>query len=184
MTELGVLLEPAPVIGVTVEVPAPIVLVTGQPATLDVELVAQAEIALQVVPQPELAVVLESAQGPAGPPGAGLETLTAAVPLNAYKLVTTDAAGAAIYADAADADHADQVVGIAINSALSGSPVTVRAMGFIDNPGWSWTPGAPLFVGLDGDITSAQVGAFSQGVGYAATPTRMFIRLDRAILRG
>ena len=111
----------------------------------------------------------------------GALSLTSTAPLNAYKLITTDAAGFAVYASSAEVSHVDQVLGVALNS---GTALQVQTMGVVDNTGWSWTPGSPLFVGVNGDITTNPgTGLFSQLVGYAQSATRIFIRLGRATLR-
>lgn len=111
----------------------------------------------------------------------GALSLTSTAPLNAYKLITTDATGLAIYASSADVTHVDQVLGVALNS---GTTLQVQTMGLVDNTGWSWTAGQPLFVGVNGDITTnPNTGLFSQLVGYAQSATRIFIRLGRATVR-
>lgn len=107
--------------------------------------------------------------------------LNAKQPLLAFKLVTTDADGDAVYASAAELGHGGRVLGVSLRAGLS---VQVRTAGVVRNPGWSWEPQAPLFVGLEGEITTQQVGRFSQAIGYARTPTEIFVRLGRAILRG
>lgn len=109
--------------------------------------------------------------------------LVAASPLNAYKVITTDAQGKAIYADSATLSHGNRVVGISTNAALTGDGVAAQYEGELTNTGWSWAVGSLLFVGLNGEVTTAQTGVFSQAVGYARTPTTIQIRLGRAVFR-
>lgn len=52
------------------------------------------------------------------------------------------------------ADHADQVVGIALNSAAIGETVTVRTQGEIIAGFWSWSAGY-VYVGTDGQLTQS-----------------------------
>lgn len=110
--------------------------------------------------------------------------LTAAIPLNAYKVLTTDATGKAIYADSVIVAHANKLVGIGANAANTDDTINAQFEGELTNDGWSWTPGALLFVGLNGDVTTAQTGAFSQAVGFAKTAKTIVVRLGRAIIRG
>lgn len=124
-------------------------------------------------------------QGETGPTGAGATaiTRTAADDLNAFKLVLADAAGGVLYADAATMAHAGRALGVTRTAALRGDTVSIEVQGPVLNAGWSWTPGAMLYVGLGGDITTEQVGVFSQCIGWATSPTEIFLRLGRAILR-
>lgn len=109
--------------------------------------------------------------------------LTAGASVIAYKVVTTDASGLATHASSGQQGHANRVAGIAINSANPGDLVVAQTEGAMDNAGWSWTPGALLYLGLDGAIVTAPQGAFYQTVGYAQTTTRIIVRLGRSILR-
>ena len=117
--------------------------------------------------------------------GGGQSQLTrlAAENIIAYKLVTTDDSGQAIYLSAADTDHVGSTVGIATISALAGNSVTIQESGLVTNAGWMWTPKSLLYVGLDGDITTAQTGVFSQYVGYAVSATEILIRFGRPVRR-
>jgi len=110
--------------------------------------------------------------------------LPAGEPINAYKVVTTGADGRVIYGDAGTVEHQGRIIGVAINSASIGGNVAIADSGIVTNPSWTWTPGAVLYVGLSGNITTQQVGVFSQNLGYARTATEIFIRLGRSVVRG
>lgn len=141
------------------------------------------EITTTLTPPAAVTTQLVVGQGPAGP-SLTTETRTAAVPIIAYKALTTDDMGQVIYADAATATHGDQVLGISVTASLAGGMVMVQSMGSLTNTGWSWTPGQGVFLGLGGDLTqNPNVGAFCFSLGYAVTPTEIFIRLGRAIQR-
>lgn len=107
----------------------------------------------------------------------------AAVNLNAYKIITTDSTGKAIYGDSGNLDHKGKILGVSLNSALTGSNINIITFGSITNTGWSFTPEQSLYVGLNGEISTIQVGLFSQYLGYAVTPTEIFIRLGKTIVR-
>lgn len=111
-------------------------------------------------------------------------SLPAAGNVIAYRVVTTDADGLVIYGDAGTVAHQGRILGVCINSASAGGNVAIAQQGLVTNAGWNWTAGAELYVGLNGDITTQQVGAFSQNLGYAISATQIFIRLGRAVVRG
>lgn len=105
----------------------------------------------------------------------------AKVALNAYQLIATDADGDAIYATSANPAHINRVLGV---STRAGLDIKVRSEGVVENPGWNWSPEALLWVGLDGVITEDPgTGAFTQAVGFAKTPTSIYVRLAKGVLR-
>lgn len=127
---------------------------------------------------------LKGAKGDKGDDGGdSLLSLPAAGSIIAYKTVTTDADGFVIYGDAGTTAHWSSILGIALNSASAGGHVAIAQQGLVTNAGWNWTVGDTLFVGLNGDITTQQVGVFSQTIGYALSATQIFLRLGRAIVR-
>lgn len=110
-----------------------------------------------------------------------VQTVNSLVSLNAYKAITTDEQGNAIYASSANAAHVDQVLGIGQGS---GTSVVVQTSGPITNDGWSWIAGKPVYLGVDGDLTqNPNTGVFTLTVGYAQTAKTLFIRFGRGVIR-
>jgi hypothetical protein len=108
----------------------------------------------------------------------------AAVPLNAYKLMTTDSNGQAVYADAATPAHVNRIIGLSITAASAGGTVRIQSSGQITNQGWLLPTGATLYAGLNGDLSiDSTVGAFSQIVGYVMSPNTIFLQPSLGILR-
>lgn len=101
----------------------------------------------------------------------------------AFRVMTTSAAGNVIPCDAGEISHANKALGISLQSGLSGAQIKVRPFGLVSNSGWNWPPSAELFIGLNGELTTDQVGVFSQSAGYAVTPTTVFFNLGRAVVR-
>jgi hypothetical protein len=116
--------------------------------------------------------------------GAARLQLEAGAPVTAYKVVTTDPLGFGIHASSGIAAHVDQVIGVALQSAAPGAFFEVAESGLVTNPGWSWSPGQPLFIGLDGAIGTAPVGNFTLQIGYAKTDQTIYVRVGRGILKG
>lgn len=135
-----------------------------------------------------VAVVGKGGQGPAGevgPPGpAGGEVvvLPAAIDLGGHRVVRSSA-GNVGYADAYDADHGDDVLGISLGAAAVGDDVQVRVGGLITEPSWAWTPEEPIFVGAEGIPTQTAPldAAFLLVVGFAVTSTSMRVRIESPI---
>jgi hypothetical protein len=110
-------------------------------------------------------------------------SLVAGPALLAFHGVLTDEFGLAQYASAGVRAHAGRLVGFTAHAAIPGGPVRVLHAGTLQNDGWNWPPGALLFLGLDGQITSAQVGVFSQRIGHARSATEVWIDIQNVIVR-
>lgn len=103
--------------------------------------------------------------------------------LNAYKILTTNALGRAIYASADNLAHVGKIIGISQTSANTGGIVIVQEDAEITNAGWNFAVGALLYLGLNGDIVTNQIGLFSNAIGYAVTSNTIKIRIGRSIIR-
>lgn len=131
-------------------------------------------------------VVAEGLQGPPGPPGPGgvtTHTLTAGAILGGLRVVLSGASGA-VHASADNADHAARVIGITLGAATTGNPVTVQATGRITELSWTWTPDDDIYLGLNGVLTQTipPTAAFAQRVGYAVTPTSMWVDITEPVV--
>lgn len=111
---------------------------------------------------------------------------TAGENLSASRAVRLDSAGAVRYADAGTAAHAGQVAGLTRTAASSSDEVDVIEAGIVDDPEWTWTPGAPIFAGASGALTqtapSAPTSAWSCVVAIAITDTRVRVGIGNAIV--
>jgi hypothetical protein len=110
-------------------------------------------------------------------------SLVAGSALLAFYGVLSDEAGLAQYASAGVRTHAGRLVGFTAHAAVAGSAVRVVSGGVLKNDGWSWTPGQLLYLGLDGQITTSQVGVFSQRIGHARSTTEIWIDIQNVIVR-
>ncbi|MCD9087379.1 hypothetical protein [Stenotrophomonas sp. SY1] len=108
--------------------------------------------------------------------------LPAAIDLGGHRVVRSSA-GNVGYADAYDADHGDDVLGISLGAAAVGDDVQVRVGGLITEPSWAWTPEEPIFVGAEGIPTQTAPldAAFLLVVGFAVTSTSMRVRIESPI---
>lgn len=120
-------------------------------------------------------VVVPGPMGGDGPPGASAQgnrsetAIRAAVTLGGHKVVRGTAEGA-VYASAAILADLGTIIGVTTGAAEAGADVAVVSSGAIDEPTWSWAPGA-VWLGLDGNLTQIPpAGAFVQQIGVAVGP--------------
>lgn len=107
------------------------------------------------------------------------DSYVASADVAAYTCVMLDAAGLAAPADAAVLAHAGAALGLALDAAVAGEQLSVRAQGTVEHEGWTWTPGAPVLLGLAGALvqTIPPTAAYVQVVGWARSATRVLVRL-------
>ena len=57
---------------------------------------------------------------------------------------------------------------------LSGTTGRILLRGLVENPAWSWPPGAPLYLDIAGDMTSSEPTGNKRLLGYAITSTLIY----------
>ena len=121
--------------------------------------------------------------GPAGAAGGAGADYIAASPLSGHQVIAIDSAGQAIYASSDNAAHALRIAGVSVAAAAAAAPVTVMSAGLIEHGGWSWTPGQPVFVGLNGVLTQTlpPTSVYSRVIGQAVGATRLLVDLQPPI---
>jgi hypothetical protein len=130
-------------------------------------------------------VVQGGLQGPPGIPGTStqFEYIVAGSTLGGNRAVTVDSIGQLVYPDTSLTNC--WFLGITKHSAVVGQLTEVQILGTQQEPSWSWNPGEPVFLGLNGTLTqvtptSGQVIV----VGVAQTPTKIFIERQPPIYMG
>lgn len=112
--------------------------------------------------------------------------ITAGEPLGGHRVVVADETGRAIHADPANLSHASRILGMTTGAAAQGNPAEVVRAFEMEEQSWAWTPGAAVFLGATGVLTQSvpevPEAAFSLIVGFALTPTRLFINVREPIL--
>lgn len=103
----------------------------------------------------------------------------------AFRLVAS-LGGQILHADPTDVDHAARVCGLTLTSAMGGEVARITPGGDVTNPGWSFTPSTPLWLGPDGTLTETipvvPAAAFSLPVGIAIAPDRVALRLGAPLI--
>lgn len=129
----------------------------------------------------EIQIVTVGEVGPAGADGADggvVETYIAATSLGGHRVVVTNGSGELIYADVANAAHANQAVRISTQAAVAGASITIQASGRITEASWNWTPGATLYVGVNAlptETVPVAPAVFSKPIAVAETATRILM---------
>jgi hypothetical protein len=97
-------------------------------------------------------VAVGGPSGPAGQPGGVVERVTAAA-LSGHKLVVPLDDGTVNYGDSSNILHANRPVWLTTGAWGSGVTATLVAAGPVTEPSWNWTPGLPIWLGLNGALT-------------------------------
>ena len=123
--------------------------------------------------------------GQAGPAGGSAApfVLTAGVDLSYPRIVAVDA-GVAYYPDLTNMLDVQRVVGVTLQSALTGAPVQIAQARVFTENAWNWSPGA-IYCDLTGGTltqTAPTTGAVLE-VGKAIDAKTISILIHRAILR-
>jgi hypothetical protein len=123
--------------------------------------------------------------GPPGPTGSGVYSRIAAQAVGGHRVVRSVSATQVDYADVLAAEHADDVLGLALNAAAIGDAVNVVRMGDVTEPSWAWLQGQSVLLGTNGQLTQSPVAgaAFFQIIGHATSPTSIFVDIQTAILQ-
>ncbi len=108
----------------------------------------------------------------------------AAVAIGGFKAVALRTDGAVEPADHDNPAHLSRVAGVTLAAAEAGAPARVCVDGPVRFDGWVWTPGAPVFVGKNGDLTQTPPATgFVQHVGFAVGRDTVLIQIERSIRR-
>ena len=110
--------------------------------------------------------------------GADTVGVTAAETLSGHRIVTIEG----YYASKDTAGDKFKVLGITTGAASLGNEATVQVSGFIEEAGWSWTVGSPIFLSTNGHLTqTVPTSGFRIIVGKPKTATNIFIEISEPI---
>lgn len=108
--------------------------------------------------------------------------MTAYHTVGGHRSLMFDGGGGVVHAD--PDDPAYQFAGISNEAASAGNALFVVETGRVTEPGWSWTPGGPVYVAAEGLLTQTapQTGVMHQ-VAVAVDPTSILVQPYAPILR-
>lgn len=71
----------------------------------------------------------------------------------------------------------DQIVGISTAATVVGQKVSIKSIGFMSEPSWTWTPGQPLFVTGAGVLTQTPPTGTVRRIAWAISATEINVDL-------
>ena len=120
-------------------------------------------------------------QGPPGPAGGSSIELTAVSTIHGLRAVRA-VNGEITHPSTSDDDHAEQVLGIALQSGTG--PIYVQVTGALTEGSWAWAPGL-VYCGDEGVLTQAPAPTgWLLAVGRAIATDTIEIDIDTAFFRG
>lgn len=115
----------------------------------------------------------------------GTEEYTALEDITAFSILYTDGNSSVGLADANTQSHADEIIGISLESKLKGDLIRVVLTGKVTNTDWTFAKtGQLVFVGLNGNFTFRpdSVTGFIQQIGIVVDKNTISLDLEEAIL--
>lgn len=100
--------------------------------------------------------------------------------VSALRAICVNGSGIGVYADAGSLSTS-LVVGISITA---GTTVNVRTSGVVEDPAWSWTPNAPVYLGANGYMTQTQpTSGILAVIGTAKSENELLVNIQPPIVR-
>lgn len=170
---------------VIIKEPTTTVVVTA-PQTVVAETAENNQVVVQGTPNQ----VIVSAGGPQGPPGAAgatnslFDSFLAAENLSGHRIVIRQADGAVRYASNDLLTDINGPLWMTTEAVLTGTLVNVLFTGVFNEPSWSWTPGQPIYLGVNGVMTQTipvNPAVFLVQIGYATSATSIYFDQYSAI---
>lgn len=99
-----------------------------------------------------------------------------------HRIVYGASNNSVLLASSEDLVNSDNILGMTINATGIGETAQVQTYGPITEPGWNWTPGEPLFLTTNGQMThDTPVSGVQIQLGFAESATTVFIDIDTPI---
>lgn len=106
-------------------------------------------------------------------------TLTASMDIGGHRGVSVDHDGMAAYADKGSSPDC---IGISTGAAEADAALVVQTAGEMSEPGWSWAPGAPVYLGDAGVMTqTAPTTGHLVQIGVATATNRLLLNISEPI---
>lgn len=142
---------------------------------------------VKVVPR-AVDVVTVGPQRPAGGASAAdgerlIVVEEAGTAIGGHRIVAKDG-GVLRYASNDIADDDSLALGLSLNAAVLGDDVSVLTEGQVKHTGWTWTPGQPVFLSTNGNMTQTpptSPALFSLTIGQALEADVLNIRIEPSV---
>lgn len=105
--------------------------------------------------------------------------------LSGHSLVVPNDTGLVGYGDPTNINHSNRPVWLTTDAWVSGVIATLRVGGIVTEPSWNWTPGLPIWFGLNGQLTQTipPEAVFIRRVAEVVEPTIIEFRPNQPIVR-
>ena len=88
------------------------------------------------------------------------------------------------YASNQTPTHATNVIGISMAAVNAGDTLSIKTIGLLVEPSWSWAVNTPIFVGTNGLLTQTPpTTGFTLIIAMPITPTTIFIKQQSPYIR-
>jgi hypothetical protein len=135
-----------------------------------------------IVEENVVEVIEVAEQGPEGISGSEVSILIATQVISGHRVCLFES-NQLTYCDSANTSHAGKAIGLTLNSATIGGNVSIQKSGEVTEPSWNWVDGAALYIGSNGILTQTPTSnGFIQKVGYAISPTKIWIDFKESII--
>jgi hypothetical protein len=107
---------------------------------------------------------------------------TAGAAIGGHRAVISSA-GKIYYADQANLDHVNRILGITLNAAENNAKIKIQNYGELVETSFNFTPDMPVFVGTNGVLTQIiPSSGFIQQIAIALSSTKIFIENKSPII--
>jgi hypothetical protein len=128
----------------------------------------------------------ESQQGTIAETAAVTGTLQTSYSTAKYNVVYVNGSGKLALCRADTAGTGNAAVGITLEAGSANDSITYIMSGIVQDTGWTWNPGLPIYVSPTGTLTqtppAAANSAYSQKVGTALTSVAVQVRIETAVM--
>jgi len=102
--------------------------------------------------------------------------------VSAFRMVRLEPDGMLYQTGNIDITEMSKIVGMALNSGTAGSAIQYLSFGEYENAIFTFAPGAPLFLGANGELTNTYngIGKFMD-LGRSITDTKLMLNINNAI---
>ena len=98
---------------------------------------------------------------------------------NMYTLVSLNSDNKIVPTNWPLPEAVDSILGIVLQDVLNSTPVKVRSVGFVINPGWHFSPGKPVYAHYNGGLTQNPPSKPFAEIGFAINETTLLVNVTR-----
>lgn len=111
-----------------------------------------------------------------------INTYTAGVELEAFKVVRMNVSNKVEYANFSDINNSENIIGFTLEAANLDASVKVQSFGYITNANWNFDLNKPIMLGENGDITQVcPTSGFWMKLGTVISPTEILVNISMPI---